>query len=234
MFSDCPAFLIPALPFAFISSSNNYIPSTVLRGATPPPTLKLTKHYYKPHVRDVMLRLENARELGNASTDEWIKGLDSEGKDRLSEAVRWELWDAKGGLKKVNLRSHPKSATIQGSNFNGTKASNTKGGTPSDRSTPQGIRLSTICSADSGSPTSASPVNFSYYHPPMSCKSNRNDGNFSSLLNLHTQRPFNQHGHHQSPILTVCHPAFLNHLHSFDLNETSAMSMRPKPLGAQR
>lgn len=174
MFSDCPAFLIPALPFAFISSSNNYIPSTVLRGTTTPPTLKLTKHYYKPHVKDVMLRLENARELGNASTDEWIKGLDSEGKDRLNEAVRWEQWDAKGGLRKVNLRSHSKSATTQGSNFNGTKVSNTKGGTPSDRSTPQGIRLSTICSADSGSPASASPVNFPYYHPPPSCKSSHN------------------------------------------------------------
>lgn len=166
MFSDCPGFLIPALPFAFISSSNNYIPSTVLRGTTPPPTLKLIKHYYKPHVKDVMLRLENARELGNASTDEWIKGLDSEGKDRLNEAVRWEQWDAKGGLRKVNLRSHSKSAIAQGSTFNGTKASNIKGGTPSDRSTPQGIRLSTICSAGSGSPTSASPVNFPNYHPP--------------------------------------------------------------------
>ena len=176
MFSDCPAFLIPALPFAFISSSNNYIPSTVLRGTTTPPTLKLTKHYYKPHVKDVMLRLQNARDLGNASTDEWIKGLDSEGRDRLNEAVRWEQWDAKGGLKKVNLRSHPKSATTQGSNFNVTKVSNTKGGTPSDRSTPQGIRLSTICSADSGSPASASPVNLPYYQPPTSCKSNHNKG----------------------------------------------------------
>lgn len=176
MFSDCPAFLIPALPFAFISSSNNYIPSTVLRGTTPPSTLKLTKHFYKPHVQDVMLRLENARELGNASTDEWIKGLDSEGRDRLNEAARWEQWDAKGGLKKVNLRSHPKSVTTQGNNSNVTKASNTKGGTPSDRSTPQGIRLSTICSANSVSPASASPVNLPYYQPPMSCKSNHNEG----------------------------------------------------------
>lgn len=233
MFSDCPAFLIPALPFAFISSSNNYIPSTVLRGTTPPPTLKLTKHYYKPHVKDVMLRLENARELGNASTDEWIKGLDSEGKDRLNETVRWEQWDAKGGLKKVNLRSHPKSATTQGSNFNGTKASNTKGGTPSDRSTPQCIRLSTICSADSASPASASPVNFPYYHPPMSCKFNHK-GKHLALLTLYVQHPFNQHGPHQSPILTTCHPVFPNRLHTYDLNETSATSMRLKPLGVQR
>lgn len=176
MFSDCPAFLISALPFAFISSSNNYIPSTVLRDTTAPPTLKLTKHFYKPHVKDIMLRLENTKELGNASTDEWIKGLDSEGRDRLNEAVCWELWDAKGGLKKVNQRSHPKSTTTQGSNFNVTKASKTKGGTPSDRSTPQGVRLSTICSADSGSPASASPVNLSYYQPPVSCKSNHNKG----------------------------------------------------------
>lgn len=176
MFSECPAFLISALPFAFISSSNNYIPSIVLRGGTPPPTLKLTKHFYKLHIKDIMLRLENAKELGTASTDEWIKGLNSEGRDRLNEAVRWEQWDAKGGLKKVNLRSHPKSATTQGSNFNVTKASNIKGGTPSDRSTPQGVRLSTICSADSGSPASASPVNLPYSQPPMSCKSNHNKG----------------------------------------------------------
>ena len=48
--------------------------------------------------------MEEVRELGSASTEEWIKGLANEGKDRVTDAVRWEQWEVKGGLKKVNAR----------------------------------------------------------------------------------------------------------------------------------
>lgn len=166
--SDCPSFLLPALPFAFISSSNNYITNTVLRTtAPPPPQLQLTKHYYKPHIQEIKQRLEGARELGSASADEWIKGLDGEGKDRLSEAVRWEQWEAKGGLKKVNLRSL-RATTIPGHTSTGPKVSNTKNGTHSDRSTPQVVSLPPRLSGDSGSPPSSSPNHLPYFSPNTS------------------------------------------------------------------
>lgn len=168
--SDCPSFLLPALPFAFISSSNNYITNTVLRNTTPPPQLQLTKHYYKLHIQEIKQRLNGARELGSASADEWIKGLDGEGKDRLSEAVRWEQWEAKGGLKKVNFRPL-RAPTIPGHTSTGPKVSNTKNGTHSDRSTPQrGVQLPTRFNGDSGSPPSSSPIRLPHFQPHTSSK----------------------------------------------------------------
>lgn len=111
-----------------------------------------------------------ARELGSASADEWIKGLDGEGKDRLSESVRWEQWEAKGGLKKVNFRPL-RAPTIPGQASTVPKVSNAKNGTHSDRSTPQGgVQPLTRFSGDSGSPPSSSPIHLPHFQPYTSSK----------------------------------------------------------------
>lgn len=102
--SACPSFLLPALPFAFVSSSLNYIPNTLLRESAAPPSSHIVKRFYKPHVQQIKRQLDDVRELGAASADEWSKGLPAEGKDRINDAIRWEQWEAKGGLKKVNVR----------------------------------------------------------------------------------------------------------------------------------
>lgn len=54
-------------------------------------------------------RLDEVRELGAASADEWSKGLAAEGKERINDAIRWEQWEAKGGLRKVNVRPQAKA-----------------------------------------------------------------------------------------------------------------------------
>ena len=81
---------------------------SVLRSLTPPTSLQLTKYYYKLHIEDIKRKLHKAKELGPASAEEWIKGLDHEGKERANDAVRWEQWEARGGLRKVNLRPQSK------------------------------------------------------------------------------------------------------------------------------
>ena len=80
-----------------------------LRNATPPADVQLTKHYYKFHVEDIKRQLQDAKELGSGSAEEWIKGLENEGQERCNDAARWEQWEVKGGLKKVNIR--PSSRT---------------------------------------------------------------------------------------------------------------------------
>lgn len=83
-------------------------------------------------------RLEEVRVLGTATAEEWIKGLDLEGKDRLNDSARWEQWDAKGGLKKVNSRPQPrKSIRRERSIAAELNDGKVKGETLSDRSTPQ-------------------------------------------------------------------------------------------------
>lgn len=81
-----------------------------LRSVAPPPEVQLTKHYYKPHIEEIKRQFDHVKDLGSASAEEWIKGLDSEGKARSSDAARWEQWEAKGGLKKVNARPNGRSA----------------------------------------------------------------------------------------------------------------------------
>ncbi|KAL9595283.1 MAG: hypothetical protein Q9219_006536 [cf. Caloplaca sp. 3 TL-2023] len=106
--SACPSFLLPALPFAFVSSSMNYIPNSILRESAAPSATKIVKRFYNPHVQQIQEKLDRVRELGTASAEEWSKGLVEEGRERINDAVRWEQWEAKGGLKRVNMRPQAK------------------------------------------------------------------------------------------------------------------------------
>ena len=80
-----------------------------LRNAIPPADVQLTKHYYKFHVEEIRRQLQGAKELGSGSAEEWIKGLENEGQEKCNDAVRWEQWEAKGGLKKVNVRQNSRT-----------------------------------------------------------------------------------------------------------------------------
>lgn len=137
LFSPFPRYLKPALTFALVTSSNHFIPSTLVRTNTAPITLLLTKVYYKPHLQAMESRLEEVKELGTATAEEWIKGLDREGKDRLNDSARWEQWEAKGGLKKVNSRPQPRKSIHPGGPIAEINEGKNKGDTLSDRSTPQ-------------------------------------------------------------------------------------------------
>ena len=106
--STFPSFLFPAMSYAFVSQSDQYVASIALRNVAPPPDL--AKHFYKPQVEEIKRRLNHVQDLGPGSAEEWMKGLDTEGKERASDATRWELWEAKGGLKKVNAKPPPRIA----------------------------------------------------------------------------------------------------------------------------
>ncbi|MCJ1403945.1 hypothetical protein MMC11_007168 [Xylographa trunciseda] len=104
-----PSFLLQALPFAFISQSEHFVASIALRNANPPLDVQLTKHYYKFHVEEIKRQLRGAEELGSGSAEEWMKGLKNEGQEKCNDAARWEQWEVKGGLKKVNIRPNSKT-----------------------------------------------------------------------------------------------------------------------------
>ncbi len=114
--SEVPSFLVPALPFALLTPQWHVIPSTALQNSPPPPTLHMTKYYYKPDIESIKRELEDVKGLGPAATEEWIKGMDRVGKDRMAEAARWERWEAKYKMEAmmsnnvVNIPA-PKSAS---------------------------------------------------------------------------------------------------------------------------
>ena len=96
---------MPALTCAFISQEDHLVASNELRTRSPPEDVPLTKVFYKPQMDEMKTRVQRViLDHGSAAVDEWVKGLDEEGRDRGEEVIRWENWEAKGGLEKVNVR----------------------------------------------------------------------------------------------------------------------------------
>ena len=94
-----------ALTCAFISQEDHLVASNELRTRSPPEDVLLTKVFFKPQMDEMKTRVQRViLDHGSAAVDEWIKGLDDEGRDRAEEVIRWENWEAKGGLEKVNAR----------------------------------------------------------------------------------------------------------------------------------
>ena len=152
--TDCPSFLLQALPFAFVTETNHYITHSVLRNAAAPPLVPLTKRYYKPHIEEIKRQFEDAKELGTASAEEWIKGLASRGQERLEEIIRWEQWESKGGLKKVNTR--PKVHIQAGNRV-------AKPETHSERSTPQSMAFSVKPEGGQASPAPLTSIDAAHF-----------------------------------------------------------------------
>lgn len=108
MFSEASA-LLPALAFAFITPDLNVIPSSTLHdNPALPPNLQISKFYYKEHIAEVQSQLADVRALGHAAAEEWYKGLEKRGKDRVSDAERCERWEAR---VRSSTRQTPKSST---------------------------------------------------------------------------------------------------------------------------
>jgi len=88
-----------------------------------------------------MRKFGDVKALGPASVEEWIKGLASQGQERLEDIIRWEQWESRGGLNKVNSRPYPKPIPA-GAVTIGRKSILVKDDSNSDRSTP----VSTVAS----------------------------------------------------------------------------------------
>ncbi|KKZ62967.1 hypothetical protein EMCG_02678 [[Emmonsia] crescens] len=101
--SSLPSMLIPSLPFAFFTPSMHFTASITWRNNQPPGDMALTKYFYKAHVDDMRRKFEDVKSLGPAATEEWIKGLESNVKDKLADAARWEQWETSGGLRSMRL-----------------------------------------------------------------------------------------------------------------------------------
>ncbi|EEP76598.1 predicted protein [Uncinocarpus reesii 1704] len=99
--STLPTLLVPAIPFAFFTPSMNFVSSVVLRSNQPPTGLSLTKFYLKSHIEAMRAKFEEVKTLGSATAEEWVKGLEGNGKEKIADSARWEQWELTGGLRSV-------------------------------------------------------------------------------------------------------------------------------------
>ncbi|TKA73114.1 hypothetical protein B0A49_06354 [Cryomyces minteri] len=121
--------LLPSLPYAFVTQDIHVVHSSALQDAVNiPPRIQLTKYYYKGHLESIQREFEEAKTLGPAAVEEWLKGLEGVGKDRLHDALRFERWEAKVSASAASLQLlPPKPTTLIDSNNKQT---------PVDRSRP--------------------------------------------------------------------------------------------------
>lgn len=61
----------------------------------------LTKHFLKSQVEALKSRFGEVKALGPAAAEEWMKGLDGNGKEKIADAARWEQWELAGGLRSL-------------------------------------------------------------------------------------------------------------------------------------
>lgn len=94
LFSSVSA-LRAALPYAFITNDRNFVPAYLLQSAHVPATVEITKYYYKPQVQEISSELDEALALGPAAAEEWSKGLDARGLERMKLAENWARWKDK-------------------------------------------------------------------------------------------------------------------------------------------
>ncbi|KAJ9647618.1 hypothetical protein H2204_000248 [Knufia peltigerae] len=93
--------LLPALAYAILTSSLDYVPSTLLERTAPPSHVQLTKYYLKAHLEEMQAERGNVQALGTAALEEWYKGLESLGRDKLLDAAKLEQWELQGGPSKI-------------------------------------------------------------------------------------------------------------------------------------
>lgn len=102
--SSVPSPLMAALPFIFLTAELHVVASTTLQQGQPPTNMQIGKYFYKPHVEDIKQEFFKVKALGSGTAEEWIKGLETRGKDRQLDLVRWERWESSGGLQRMRDR----------------------------------------------------------------------------------------------------------------------------------
>ncbi|KAI0966982.1 hypothetical protein F4678DRAFT_264419 [Xylaria arbuscula] len=104
LLSSVPSCLIPALPFIFISDNMQIISSAMLQARLGNLELSITKAFFSSHVATIQEEFASAKAMGEATAEEWLKGLEGRGKEHLVDSLRWEKFEMFGGL--VRIRQH--------------------------------------------------------------------------------------------------------------------------------
>ncbi|WEW58543.1 hypothetical protein PRK78_004011 [Emydomyces testavorans] len=137
--SSLPTLLVPALSFAFFTSSMHFVSSVVRRSNQPPSGLSLTKFYLKSHIETMKNKFEEVKSLGPAAAEEWVKGLEGNGKEKIADSAKWEQWELNGGLQSIrtvaaSLSGQPSADFVEC----GAQVSSNVGSYPSLSSPPNG------------------------------------------------------------------------------------------------
>jgi len=119
-----------ALPFIFLTNEMHVLSLTTLQIGPPPPTIQITKNFFQPQIEDIKREFLDVEAMGSATAEEWLKGLDDRGKERRNDSIRWERWEASGGVTRMHITELQGSSNATVQPINGTLPISTPGSTP--------------------------------------------------------------------------------------------------------
>nr|POF26293.1 hypothetical protein CFP56_22442 [Quercus suber] len=107
------------LPWAFRTADAHYVLDLVrqLPGGIPS-HLHVNKVYYSRDVTAIVRDWDEVKEFGDGAAEEWRKGLPLKGKERMTDASRWERWESNlrpglgllDALREYHSASFPRSS----------------------------------------------------------------------------------------------------------------------------
>jgi hypothetical protein len=111
--SSIPSPLMVALPYVFLTNELHVISAITLCTEKPPGEIQITKRFLLRHVEEIQQKFIKARAMGSVAAEEWLKGLDERGKVRRNDTVRWERWQASGGLARLRALQNVEARPVQ-------------------------------------------------------------------------------------------------------------------------
>ncbi|KAK1599936.1 uncharacterized protein LY79DRAFT_574381 [Colletotrichum navitas] len=101
--------LIPALAHVYATIELQVLPFSALENVAVHDRPETTKLYSILSIESANKKLSAAQDIGAAAVEEWLKVLDTRGKELRSDASRWERWTIADGLAPINQPLHPRS-----------------------------------------------------------------------------------------------------------------------------
>lgn len=101
MSSTIPSPLMSALPFVLMTNELHIVSLTTFQSGSQPSSISVAKYFFNPPLEDIKLELAHVKDLGPATAEEWLKGLDDRGKELRNDSFRWERWEKTGGVSRV-------------------------------------------------------------------------------------------------------------------------------------
>lgn len=102
-----PSAILPALPFILLTRTLHVLPIASPDQDSPPSEVQITKLFLKSDVDLLERHFTEVKDLGSGTVDEWLKGLSGQGKDLRQQALKWEKWEASGGVAKMLTLLYP-------------------------------------------------------------------------------------------------------------------------------
>jgi hypothetical protein len=107
--SSIPSAVVPALPFVLLTTDLRVVSPATVQSEALPPLIQVTKVYLSSSIDSMKDEFMSVRQMGMATAEEWLKGLEVRGKEQRNDAARWEKWTGSGGLSQIRPTAQQQS-----------------------------------------------------------------------------------------------------------------------------